>query len=219
MTKNSHHYNSSHYVKPKQACAILGVCDETLRRWADSGKIKTLRSPYNYRLYDVESYLNPTKSQDDGSERKNYIYCRVSSEKQKKAGDLDRQTKSLKFKYPNHEIITDIGSGINFKRQGLRRILQMVFQGNVEQIVVAHRDRLCTFAFELIEWICDQHGTKITVEDKMDETPETELAQDLLSIITIFSCRNKGMRRHRKKDDEDKNTSNSEPEENPENMD
>jgi excisionase family DNA binding protein len=204
-----------HYVKPKEACKRLGVSDETLRRWADKGKINAIRSPSNFRLYDIETFLYPN-GREEREKKRDIVYCRVSSEKQKKAGDLDRQKEYLGSKYPEHEIVTDTGSGINFKRPGLRRILRLVFEGNVREIVVAHRDRLCRFAFELLEWICERHGTKITVENKMDETPESELAQDLLSIITIFSCRNNGMRRYKKRlrdeSHEDKDTSDRESE-------
>ena len=118
----------------KAACKQLGVGAATLRRWDKDGKIKTMRTPGGVRLYDLDSLE---------SERRKFIYARVSSRNQK--DDLNSQLEHLKTRYPNHELIEDVGSGLNFKRKGFNALLELVLSGHVSEIVVAHRDRLCRY--------------------------------------------------------------------------
>lgn len=176
------------YVKPKVAREKLGVTDDTLRAWAIQGKIKCIRLGTGNRLYNIDSLLK------DKEDQVNYIYCRVSSSKQKE--DLERQVEYLSEKYPNHKVVKEIASGINFKRKGLQGILDRVLLGGVGEIVVAHKDRLCRIAWEHFNWLCGKYGTTILVdgEDKY-VTPETELAEDLMSIVHVFSSRHYGARR------------------------
>jgi len=123
----------------------------------------------------------------------------VSSAKQK--DDLERQIASLRESHPEHEVVKDIGSGINFKRKGLRSLLERSLEGGLDEVVVAHRDRLCRFAFDLIEWLFTKHGTKLVVLDQDVASPESEseFTEDLLSIVHVFSCRYNGLRRYRKR--------------------
>lgn len=103
----------------------------------------------------------------------------------------------LQSKYPDYEVISDIGSGINFKRKGLQTILELTFRGCLQTIVVAHRDRLTRFAFELFEFIFKQHNVTLEVMSSQDnEQPINELAQDLLAIITVFTARYYGSRKY-----------------------
>ena len=178
------------YVKPKIAREALGITDDTLRAWARDGRIKCIYGRGRNRLYDIESATNTHEE----TEKENFIYCRVSSNKQKE--DLERQVEYLKNKYPNHTVCKEIASGLNFKRKGLQKILDKVISGGVGEIVVAHRDRLCRIAWEHFSWLFKRTGVNIVV-DSEDETtiPETELAEDLLSIIHVFSCRHYGQRR------------------------
>jgi predicted site-specific integrase-resolvase len=123
-------------------------------------------------------------------------YCRVSFKEQ--LDDFEKQKDFYRRTYPDHQLVEDIGSGINFKREGLQTILELVMQGKVEEIVVSHRDRLCGFAFELIEWILAKNNTKLVVLDKTkDKSNSQELADDILSIIHVFSCRQMGKRRYK----------------------
>jgi putative resolvase len=192
-------------VKPKKATEILGVNDETLRRWAEAGDLRFVRTPGGHRLYDISSFLSaidilPASSTE---EKESYIYARVSSSKQKKAGDLQRQSESLQSKYPKHTLITDVGSGINFKRAGLRKILQLVLEGKVREVVVEHRDRLCRFGFDLVEFIFHHFGAKIKVENEVDVSPDAELLEDVMSVISVFSAKFNGRRRYKRKQQED----------------
>lgn len=184
------------WLKSSHASDRLGVSDETLRRWADRNLIHYIRTPTGQRLYDVNSVIRPSSKHE--RQKTNVIYSRVSSSHQKKAGDLDRQREQLQAKYPNHTSISDVGSGLNFHRPGLKRILDLAFQGNLGEVVVAHRDRLCRFAFDLLQYILEHFGAKITVESELDRTPESELAEDLLAVVAVFSARYNGMRRYRK---------------------
>ena len=128
------------------------------------------------------------------------IYSRVSSNKQKE--DLQRQTEYLQTKYPEHQSITDIGSGINFNRKGLRQILEGVFKGNITEVVVAHKDRFTRFGYDLFEWIFEQHQAVLICDNKDNKDnkePTNELTDDLMSIITVFTARYYGKRKYKKR--------------------
>ena len=131
------------YITTSKAKKILGVHEDTLRGWADKGLFPSIRTPKGTRLYNVSKFIKDQKNecQEVGE---SYCYCRVSSQGQK--DDLQRQIDFMQEQYPNHKIISDIGSGINFKRKGLRTLIEMATKGRVKQIVVAYRDRLCRFA-------------------------------------------------------------------------
>ena len=183
-------------VTSKKAVEKLGVSPNTLRRWADAGTIKTIRTPAGQRLYDVHSFLA------SGKERRKIIYCRVSSRNQRP--DLESQIKYLRERYPNHEIIEYIGSGLNFKRKGLNALLGSILDGDVSEVVVSHRDRLCRFGFDLIESLANKYDCKLMVCDESKLSPQAELVQDLLSIIHVFSCRLYGLRKYSNKIKKDK---------------
>jgi putative resolvase len=187
-------------VPSREAAKQLGVHPNTLRRWAESGEIKAVKTKAGQRLYDVESFVG--NSLEIGVK---ITYARVSSRKQQ--DDLQRQKEFLQRKYPSHELVTDIGSGLNFKRKGLISILERASRGEVKEVVVAHRDRLARFGFELINWIITQHGGRVVVLDSTSSSPAEELTKDLLAIITVFSCRIHGLRAYKCKIKEDKDLS------------
>ena len=191
------------YYNTTEAKAYLRVSTCTLRQWDKKGKIRSIRTPSNHRLYhkeDVHAIVGiatpPTQ------ERKKALYCRVSSKKQ--VDDLKRQEDFLREKFPDYQLVTDIGSGVNWKRKGLKTLLDQSNEGLLDEVVVAHRDRLCRFAFELIEYIFKSNGTKLVVlSEESNKSSEQELAEDLLSIVHIYSCRNMGRRRYKKQKDKD----------------
>ena len=176
---------------PKQLSEKLGVSKETLRRWEVNGNIQATKTAKGHRryLYNEETFNTPSR-QSKGK----YIYARVSSHKQQ--GDLERQISLLQKQYPKHTVLSDIGSGINFKRKSLLNLLELLFQGKVSEVVVAHRDRLSRFGYELFDFIFKQHGAILTVIDNTEVSPESELSQDLISIITVFSARYYGSRKY-----------------------
>jgi predicted site-specific integrase-resolvase len=107
-----------------------------------------------------------------------------------------RQIELFRSQFPNHTIITDIGSGLNFKRKGLQTILDDAIKGNLLEIVVTHKDRLCRFGFEVFERILSTYKGRIVVLNQRTTSPQEELVNDLLSIITVFSARLYGLRAH-----------------------
>ena len=186
------------YVKASVFKKHFHVDPCTLRRWADAGRIDYRWSPGGIRLYKLPDDSGGLPADVDGDEqqkKKKIVYARVSSSKQK--DDLRRQADYLLSKFPDHELVTDVGSGINWKRRGLLSILDGADKGGVEEVVVASRDRLCRFAFELLEHIFRHRGVKLVVLDTaVDSSPEQELSDDLLSIVQIFACRRNGKRRY-----------------------
>lgn len=136
-----------------------------------------------------------------------YIFLgTVSSTKQK--DDLARQVAFMRQNFPEAEIIQDIGSGLNYKRKGFCSILEQLMRGDKLTIIVAHRDRLCRFGFEVVDFLVKQNGGEIMVLDKLETSPESELVQDILSIIHVFSCRIHGLRRYACSIEQDKDLSN-----------
>jgi len=192
------------YVSSKEASEKLGVHFQTLRNWDREGKIKTIRSPGGKRFYDIKSFLEETDKQDkdkdkieeEKNQRKKICYCRVSSYSQKE--ELMHQVDYMKLKYPEHEILTDIGSGIYFNRGNLKKIINFSIKNSLEELVIAYKDRLCRIGYDLIEYLLKEYSnTKIIIEKDEDKSPEKELTDDLLEIITVFSSRLYGMRSYK----------------------
>ena len=187
------------FITCREACRLTGLSGDTLRKWADKGNIKFYKTKAGQRLYSFKCLKELTNGISHDTEKTNVIYCRVSSSKQK--NDLTRQIEQLQHRYPTYEVISDCASGINFKRKGLQTILERAIQGTIGEVVVAHRDRLSRFAFDLIKWIIEQRDGKVIVLDEdIHKSTEQELAEDLLSIVHIYTCRQMGRRRYKIKD-------------------
>ena len=177
------------YIKGKEACGRLGVCMNTLRKMADDGRIETIRVS-GQRRYNVDVYLGLQQRQST------ICYCRVSSHKQR--DDLERQVAFMQERYPQAEVVKDIGSGINFKRKGLKAILERAMHGDKLLLVVAHRDRLARFGVELIKQVIEFNGGQLVVLSEDSLSPPEELTKDLLNIIHAFSYRMPGLRHYKK---------------------
>ena len=188
------------HVPARKAVEIIGVSPGTLRKWADNDKIQYIRTPGGVRLYNVSKYINDSTNENNSGNvntKHKICYCRVSSDKQR--DNLERQVQFMRTKFPEHTILTDIGSGINFKRKNFLHILELAQGGNVEEVIVAYRDRLCRFAFELIDWLFRTNGVKLVVlNQNMESTEQTELVEDILSVLTVFNCRINGKRKYKK---------------------
>lgn len=176
----------------------LGVSIQTLRNWDKEGKLKpTYVTENGYRYYS-EDLLNKFKNVKNVNKikKKNILYARVSTKSQK--DDLDRQVDNLKqYAYSkgySFEIITDIGSGINYKKEGLLKMINLVECGEVDRIIVLYKDRLIRFGYDLIEYICKLNDTKIEIVDNSTISKEQELTEDLIQIITVFSNKLYGAR-------------------------
>lgn len=197
------------FVPIRELQKIIKLKYVAAKNFGKNSGIKTLTTPSGQTLYskkDLLTYINPNLSVEEINakiSRKNIVYCRVSSKKQE--DDLQRQMELAKSEYPNYTIISDIGSGINWKRKGLKTILELSMQGHLESVIVYHKDRLARFAVELIEYIFTVNGTKlIIVNNEAEKSTEQELADDLLSIVHIYSCRKMGKRRYTKREQNDK---------------
>lgn len=181
----------------------IGKSIQTVRNWDKKNILKPSHITQGGTRYYSQEQLNHflgLKSEKQIN-KKIIGYCRVSSHKQK--DDLERQIENVKtYMYANgyqFEIITDIGSGINYNKKGLNQIIDMVTNSEVEKIVVLYKDRLIRFGYELIENLCNKFGTAIEIIDNTEKTEQQELVEDLVQIITVFSCRLQGKRANKAK--------------------
>ena len=180
------------YYSSKTVTKILGVTAQTLRNWDKEGKLKPSYIKSNgYRYYSEDSILSYTQERKTKKNLNVIGYARVSSKKQE--DDLNRQIEYLKQyisnKYQTFEIISDIGSGINYNKKGLQKLIEKINRKEVDIIVVQYKDRLLRFGFELIEYFASLNNVKIEVLDKKDKSEEQELTEDLIQIITVSSCK------------------------------
>ena len=181
----------------------IGKTIQTLRNWDKKNILKPSHVTQGGTRYYSQEQLNHflgLKSEKQIN-KKIVGYCRVSSHKQK--DDLERQIENVKtYMYAKgyqFEIITDIGSGINYNKKGLNQLIDMVTNSEVEKIVVLYKDRLIRFGYELIENLCNKFGTTIEIIDNTEKTGEQELVEDLVQIVTVFSCRLQGKRANKAK--------------------
>ena len=184
------------YYSIREFSKILGVTAQTLRNWDTNGKLHPHHTSSNgYRYYSHEQ-LNQVLNIKPNIDKMVIGYCRVSSNKQQ--DDLERQIENMKL-YLNaqgkpYKIISDIGSGINYKNKGLQDLIKRISQNQVEKVVVMNKDRLTRFGFELIEYVASLHHCDIEVVDNTEKIEKEELVEDLVQMITEFSC--KSQRKH-----------------------
>jgi predicted site-specific integrase-resolvase len=180
------------FVSVGDASNIASLDPQTIRKLFDNEKIAGYKTPSGQRKIDRTSLqamcnsmlCNETKQID---EKQNFLYTRVSTKKQ--MDNLSRQIEYIRRpEYSQYTLISDIGSGINFKRKGLSTILDSCLQGTIGEIIVTHKDRLCSFGFELIESIVTKAGGTIKVLDyNKDSISQSEFTDDLVSIIRNIS--------------------------------
>ena len=190
------------YYSSKTVTQLLGVTAQTLRNWDKEGKLKpTYVKSNGYRYYSEESILSYTQERKTKKSLNVIGYARVSSKKQ--SDDLEKQVENiktyLKSKYETFDIITDIGSGINYNKPGLLKLIEKINKKEVDLIVVLYKDRLLRFGFELIEHFASLNNVKIEILDRIDKTQDEELVEDLIQIITVFSCKIQGKRKGKTK--------------------
>ena len=190
------------YYSTKKVTEILGVTAQTLRNWDKEGKLKPSYVKSNgYRYYSEESILSYTQERKTKKNLNVVGYARVSSKKQ--SDDLERQVNNLNTyissKYDSFDIITDIGSGINYNKPGLKKLIEKINKKEVDLIIVLYKDRLLRFGFELVEYFAELNNVKIEVLDKIDKNQDEELVEDLVQIITVFSCKIQGKRKTKTK--------------------
>lgn len=183
---------------------LIGKNQQTLRNW---DKLNILKPHHitdsGYRYYSQEQvnhFFGFTNKQKE-IVKKVIGYCRVSSNKQK--DDLQRQIDNVKLfmtsKGYSFDIISDIGSGINYNKKGLNQLISMIINSEIKKIVILYKDRLLRFGYELLENLCSKFNVVIEIIDNSEKTEEQELVEDLVQIITVFSCRLQGKRANKAK--------------------
>ncbi|PWI58415.1 IS607 family transposase [Sulfoacidibacillus thermotolerans] len=180
-----------------EASKILGVSISTLRRWEKEGRLQPDEiTPGGHRRYDLVK-LRPELFRLQRSDRKTVAYARVSSHDQKE--DLERQKQVLEMYCAaqgwTFEVVADLGSGMNYHKKGLQRLLNAILQDEVGRLVITHKDRLLRFGAELVFAICEAKEVEVVILNQGEDTSfEEDLAKDVLEIITVFSARLYGSR-------------------------
>lgn len=209
------HFEQNMMHKYVTAADVMRKCNltyEDLSRMASSNEVRSFKAGpcrRKYNFEDIRTALgdNYKKIQREGQR---ICYARVSSPDQEE--DLQKQIRYLMGKYPNHEIIRDVGSGLNLKRKGLVDLLDRICDGKVSEVVIVYRDRLCRIGYELIEFLCKKCDTKLIVENESDDScqnDQQELLQDLMAVAAAFVNKNNNLlkrKQKRKRDSESQNT-------------
>ena len=180
-----------------EAAKIKGVSTKTLYRWEVEGKLHPERTEGGHRRYELSELLGIK-----GELSYTIGYCRVSSHDQKE--DLKRQREVLELFCATSgwqfEVIEDLGSGMNYSKRGLKRLIRLITENKVERLVLTHKDRLLRFGAELIFSLCEIFGTEVVIINRTEDSSfEEDLATDVLEIITVFSARLYGSRSHKNK--------------------
>ena len=182
----------------KEASKLLGVTVRTIQRWDKEGKIRCVRTIGGKRRVP-ESEIKRILGIHE--ERKIVGYARVSFHTQK--DDLERQIELIK-RYAKErgwkiEILKDVGSGLKENRRNFQKLLRMVMNREVSKVIIAYPDRLTRFGFKILEGFFKSYGTEIVVINKEEKSPQEELIEDLITIISHFAGKLYGMRSHKYK--------------------
>jgi len=180
-----------------EAAQALGVDITTLRRWERLGKIYAEHTAGGHRRYDLTKLRPSLVGAKPDRNRKTVAYARVSSHDQK--DDLERQKEVLELYCASQgwtfEVVSDLGSGMNYHKKGLKRLLGAIVDGSIGRLVITHKDRLLRFGAELVFAICEARQVEVVILNQGEDTSfEEDLAKDVLEIITVFSARLYGSR-------------------------
>lgn len=184
-----------------QAAKYLKRHPKTLQGWDRDGSLPAKRTSTGRRYWlksDLDKYLGKTSAV---LVRTVIAYCRVSSQTQRP--DLKNQRSVLEDfcavrGLANVEYLSEIGGGLNFKRKLFLSIVDRIVSREVSYLVVAHKDRLTRFGFDLLKHLCEQHDCEMLVLDQEKLSPEREMVEDLMTIVHCFSSRLYGLRNYRK---------------------
>lgn len=184
-----------------EAADLLRKSVKTLQRWDREGVLTARRTATNRRVYDHADLMKFLGVSPKEQNRKIVAYCRVSSQAQKP--DLKNQRRVIEDfciarGFAGVDYIEEIGGGLNFKRKRFTELIDAIIQGEIKVLVIAHRDRLARFGFDLLSHLCQEHECELLVIDSEKVSPEQEMAQDLMTIVHCFSSRLYGLRNYRK---------------------
>lgn len=188
-------------LAPREFAKLVGRTVNTIQRWDREGILKAHRTSTNRRYYTYDQFLEYIGMKAD-KEKKTIVYYRVSSSGQK--DDMRNQKEALERfcivnGYAVDDWMSDIGSGLNFNRKNFDSIMEMIERGEVNKLIIAHKDRFVRFGFEWFETFAKRHGTEIIIMNNESLSPQEEMVKDLLSIVHCFSSRLYGLRRYKKK--------------------
>lgn len=186
-----------------QAAAELNVTPATIRNWARKGKIKTTRTPGGHRRIN-EDELNRLKGEQPiTNNRVTALYARVSKNTKPAQEDLNRQTQVLELYAASHGwttiVIQDVGSGLNYDKPGLKELIKLIETNQIKRLVINYKDRLLRFGAEIIFQICKYHDVEVVIINQSESSPEAEIVDDVLSIITVCSSKLYGSRSRKNK--------------------
>ncbi|MBK5963756.1 IS607 family transposase [Thiocystis minor] len=175
----------------------IGKAPSTIRRWEREGKLVAKRHPSGHRYFDETDVRLLTGGVPE--RRAVVVYCRVSSAGQK--DDLASQVKTMETYCLGagiavDEWIQEIGGGMNFKRKRFLTLVEQIGRGEIRQLLVAHKDRLMRFGFDLFEHLAQHNGCEVVVANQESLSPPQEMVEDLLAIVHTFSCRLDGLRKY-----------------------
>ena len=190
-------------VSISEAAEVLGVSITTLRRWEAAGKLVAEHTAGGHRRYDLAKLRPELFRAADQGKRKTIAYARASSPDQK--DDLERQQQLLQ-RYCTRQgwtfdVVVDLGSGVNYHKKGLKRLVSDMLDGEVGRLVITHKDRLLRFGAELVFAICEAKNVEVVILNQGEDTGfEEDLAKDVQEIVTVFGARLYGSRsrRHQK---------------------
>jgi predicted site-specific integrase-resolvase len=171
-----------------------GVCTQTIRNWEDEGIFQVRRTKGGHRRFLLEDEENTAKT---------IIYSRVSSQDQK--ADLKRQTRELqnyceKNQFRKIEVIEEIGSGMNYQKRGLRKLITMIEKGEILRVVISFKDRLMRFGSEILYQLCSLKQIEIVeLHEEKQKGFEQQLVEDVITIMSVFCAKIYGRRSHRKR--------------------
>lgn len=180
-----------------EAASALGVSITTLRRWEASGKLKAEHTAGGHRRYDLAKLKPELFHAASADKRRTLAYARVSSNDQKE--DLERQKHVLELYCARQgwtfEVISDLGSGMNYHKKGLKKLLEAILDEQVGRLVITHKDQLLRFGAELVFAVCEaKHVEVVILNQDEDTTFEADLAEDVREIVNVFSARLYGSR-------------------------
>lgn len=184
-----------------EASKILRKSVKTLQRWDRDKTLIAFRTQTNRRYYTEEQLNYFLNIQTNPVPQKVVVYLRVSSQAQKP--DLKNQRTIMESfcvssGLANVEFVEEVGSGLNFKRIKFLRVIKEISEKKISKLIIAHKDRLCRFGYELIEWFCKENCCEVLVLNQEKLSPEQEMVQDLMTIIHCFSSRLYGLRNYKK---------------------
>lgn len=182
----------------------VGRSVQTVRRWEKEGKLQAKRLPSGHRYFDesdVRALMGIAPEKKD-----TVVYCRVSSASQK--DDLASQVRAMEEYCRGAGIAVDVwvqevGGGMNFKRKHFLHLVDRIQRGEIKKLLIAHKDRLMRFGFDLFHHMANENGCEIVVVNQESLSPQQEMVEDLMAIVHTFSCRLYGMRKYKKLIQED----------------